>query len=234
MMTTGSDRRPEKWLPVAPMDGCTFSGYEASDMGRYRSVDRVSGGRRLTGKVLATRRNDDGYTLVNLRCDSTDPAHNRVHTLTGHKIVLTTFDRPCPDGMEACHSDMGRSFNWWPEGVRWDTRPANHADQVAAGTAVMPSYPCRNYIRCGGRVQTRGRRCVACVREVGRRAAMLLDNGMGLADVAAVFGYTGTDWVYRLAAEAGYAGTKAHALAQRPSLSQRVMLWLALRKVNAS
>ena len=143
---TISDERAETWKPVAPLDGCTFSGYEASDKGRYRSIDRTVGNRRLKGKVLATRRTDDGYVLVNIRCDSTDPAHNRVHTVTGHKVVLTTFDRPCPPGMEACHSDRGPAFNWWPEGVRWGTKPENHADMVAAGNAVVPeSFPCRNH-----------------------------------------------------------------------------------------
>jgi len=234
-MTTISDERAETWCPVAPLDGCTFSGYEGSDKGRARSIDRKVGNRQLRGKVLATRRTDDGYVLVNIRCDSTDPDHNRVHTVTMHKIVLTTFDKPCPPGMEACHSERGPAFNWWPEGVRWGTKPENHADMVAAGTAVVPeAFPCRNYIQCGGTVKTQGRRCVACVAAVGRDAAALLSAGMGLADVAARFGYTGTDWVFKLAAEHGYTGTKAQAAAQRPRLSQRVTLLRARRKAHAS
>jgi hypothetical protein len=233
-MTTNSDQRLEGWRPVAPMDGCTFSGYEASDMGRYRSIDRKSGNRQLRGKVLATRRNDDGYVLVNIRCDSADPAHNRVHTLLGHRIVLTTFDRPCPDGMEACHGDMGRSFNWWPEGVRWDTKPANHADMVAAGTAVMPEYPCRNAARCGGAVKTEGRRCRSCVAEVGKDTVVLLDAGMGLPELVERFGLKGDDWLFRLAVEYGYAGTKADARRQRPRLSQRVTLRRVQRRCHGS
>lgn len=234
-MTTAGDERPETWKPVAPLDGCTFSGYEGSDKGRARSIDRKSGNRQLKGKVLATRRTDDGYVLVNIRCDSTDPDHNRVHTVTMHKIVLTTFDRACPPGMEACHSDRGPAFNWWPEGVRWGSKPENHADMVAAGNAVVPeSFPCRNAERCGGTVKTAGRRCVACVAGVGRDAAALLNAGMALADVAARFGYTGTDWVFKLAVEHGYAGTKAQAAAQHPRLLQRVTLLRARRNAHAS
>ena len=185
-MTTGSDNhhimmiadRPEGWRPVAPLDGCTFSGYECSDKGHARSIDRKQGNRHLKGKQLATRRHDDGYVLVNIRCDSADPAHNRVHTVTMHRIVLTTFDRPCPPGMEACHSARGPAFNWWPEGIRWGTKPENHADMVDAGTAVVPaSFPCRNAPRCAGTVKTSGRRCVPCVAAVGRDAAALLNAG---------------------------------------------------------
>ena len=231
--------RPETWRPVAPMDGCTFSGYEGSDKGRARSVDRKQGNRQLQGKVLATRRDGDGYILVNIRCDSTDPDHNRVHTIQMHKIVLTTFDKACPPGMETRHSRRGPAFNWWPEGIRWGTKPDNHADQVEAGTAVMPEYPCRNHARCGGTVKTEGRRCVACVAEVGRDAAALLNAGMGLADVAARFGYKGDDWVFKLAAEHGYAGTKAQARAQNPRITQRIRLRalsarLARERANAS
>jgi NUMOD4 motif len=233
-MTTISDERPETWKPVAPMDGCTFSGYEASDKGRYRSVDRKQGNRQLKGKVLATRRNDDGYVLVNIRCDSTDPAHSRVHTVTGHKVVLTTFDKPCSPGMEACHSDRGPAFNWWPEGIRWGTKPENHADMVAAGNAMVPeAFPCRNSAWCGGTVKTAGRRCAECVAEVGELAGQLLAFGMPLRKVAERFGYTGDDWVFKLAVEHGrYDESKAHARAQRPSPLQRVSLWWFLRSVH--
>lgn len=210
---TDSNERPETWKPVAPMDGCTFSGYEASDKGRYRSVDRLVGNRQLKGKVLATRRNDDGYVLVNIRCDN--PDHKGAHTFSGHKITLTTFAGPCPPGMEACHSDRGKDFNWWPEGIRWDTKAGNHADMAAAGTAVIPeSFPCRNHDRCGGTVRNPGRRCASCVAEVGRDAADMLRAGRSLQEVAEAFGYTTVDWVYRLAVEHGYTGTKAEARAQ--------------------
>ena len=99
---------------------------------------------------------------------------------------------------------------------------------------VPASFPCRNHVRCGGTVKNEGRRCLKCVAEVGRDAAALLNAGMGLADVAKRFGYTSTDWVFKLAAEHGYAGTKAQATAQRPRLSQRVTLMRARRKAHAS
>ena len=238
-MTTGSNlvnninevERPETWRAVAPLDGCTFSGYESSDKGRARSIDRKQGNRQLRGKVLAVRRHDDGYVLVNIRCDSTDPAHNRVHTVTMHRIVLTTFDRPCPPGMEACHSARGPAFNWWPEGIRWGTKPENHADMVAAGTAVVPeAFPCRNAERCGGTVRSPGRRCLPCVTDVGREAAALLSMGMNLLSVASRFGYNDYAWVFKLAVQhGGYEGTRAHALKQNPAIAQRIALRIRLR-----
>jgi len=233
-MTTDSSERPEDWRQVADLDGCTFSGYETSDKGQARSVDRKVGNRSLKGKQLATRRTDDGYVLVNIRCDSTDPEHNRVHTVTMHKIVLYTFAGVPAAGQEACHSNRGPAFNWFPEGVRWGTKPENHADMVAAGTAVVPaSFPCRNYVRCGGTVKTQGRRCVECVADVGMHAGQMLAFGMPLQQVAERFGYTGDDWVFKLAVEHGrYDGTKAEARVQRPRLSQRVALRLYLRKVH--
>lgn len=225
---TVSDETPERvegWRPVAPLDGCTFSGYEVSDKGQARSIDRKSGNRQLKGKVLAARRTDDGYALVNIRCDSTDPEHNRVHTVTVHKLVLTTFDRPCPPGMEACHSSRGPAFNWWPEGVRWGTKPDNHADMAAAGNAVVPeSFPCRNHARCGGTVRNPGRRCTDCVADVGREAAVLLGLGVNALDVASQFGYKDTRWVIKLASEHGWEGTPEQARTQQPTVAQRVRL----------
>ena len=213
---TDSDERPERWKPVEPMDGCTFSGYEASDKAQARSIDRMSGNRQLRGKTLSTRLDGDGYVLVDLRCDSTDPAHKRKHTLLMHKVVLTTFDKPCPEGMETCHSDRGPAFNWWPEGIRWGTKPENHADMVAAGTAVIPepSFECVNFLTCGNMVRTSGRRCFPCVQDVGRAAAGMLNGGQPLDKVAERFGNS-ADWIFRLAAEhGGYEGTRTQARLQ--------------------
>jgi len=216
---TDSDERPEAWKPVAPLDGCTFSGYETSDKGRARSIDRKSGNRQLRGKVLAPRRTDDGYAQVNIRCDSADPAHNRVHTVTMHKLVLTTFDKPCPRGMEACHSPKGPAFNWWPEGVRWGTKPENHADQVEAGTAVVPeAFPCRNAPACGNMVRSEGRRCLACVKQVGVDVAAMFRAGQTDQDAAGRHGNS-PDWLYRVAVEhGGYEGDRAsvHAVPHTP------------------
>jgi hypothetical protein len=215
---TDSDERPEAWKPVPEIDGCTFSGYEASDKGRARSIDRVSRGRRYSGRDLSLRPDKDGYILTDFRCDDPERCpRGGKHTFSVHKVVLTTFDRPCPPGMEACHSRRGPSFNWWPEGVRWGTKPENEADKPEPSTAPEPTFPCRNAPTCGNLVVNEGRRCLDCVAGVGREAAGLLRAGTPLQEVAEHFGYTGGDWVYSLAVKhGGYEGSKAQARMQRP------------------
>ena len=211
---TDSDERPETWKPVAAMDGCTFSGYEASDKAQARSIDRMSGNRRLTGKMLSTRPDGDGYVLVDLRCDSTDPAHKRKHTFLMHKVILTTFHKPCPPGMEARHSRRGPAFNWWPEGFEdggWGTKPENEADKPEPSTLPAPTFECRNFATCGNMVRSEGRRCLGCVQQVGRDAADMLRAGQTLDKVAGHFG-NGADWIYRLAVEhGGFEGTRTQA-----------------------
>lgn len=224
-MTTDGNERPETWRPVPEIDGCTFGGYEASDKGAYRSIDRKVGNRNLKGKVLATSRHEDGYRLVTIRCDSTDPEHRRAHTFAAHKVTLYTFAGPPGFAQEACHSDRGPAFNWWPEGVRWGTKAENHADMVAAGTAVVPeAFPCVNHALCGGMVRNPGRRCRECVQAVGREAAQLLMLGMNAQDVAERFGYKDTRFVISVAQEHGYGGTADDARSQSPTLVQRAKL----------
>jgi len=217
--------RPETWQPVTDLDGCSFSRYQVSDKGRARNPS----------KVLSCRAHKDGYVLVSMSCDHKDvcPRRGR-HTFTLQKVVLTTFTGPRPAGQEACHSPLGPACNWWPEGVRWGTKPENHRDMREAGNAVIPEpYPCRNHERCGQMVKNPGRRCVAvCVPLVARHATEMLDRGMALRAVADRFGYKGTDWLYRLAVDHGYTGTREQAARQSPRLGDRVALWFYLRKVS--
>jgi hypothetical protein len=208
----------ETWKPLPQIDGCAYSGYEVSDQGRGRSLDRIGRhGRPLQGKEVSTRPHEDGYRLADFRCDN--PAHKRGHTLAMQKVVLTTFDRPRPPGMEACHG-FGPAINWWPEAVRWDTKPANEAEKPWRPPPPDPTHPCRNAPACPNLVINPGRRCLDCVAEVGREAADMLRAGQPLQEVAEHFGYTGPDWVYKLAVtHGGYTGTKAEARTQRPPLT---------------
>ena len=210
-------RPGETWKPVAEIDGCTYSGYEASDLGRAQSVARTGrNGQPLQGGPVSTRPHEKGYVKLDLRCDN--PAHKRPHTLLMQKVILTTFDRPRPRGMEACHSH-GPADNRWPEGVRWDTKPANEADKDTPSVPPDPTYPCRNAPACPNLVVHEGRRCLDCVTEVGREAADMLRAGIPLQQVAEHFGYTGPDWVYSLAVKhGGYDRPKAEARTQRPPL----------------
>ena len=220
-MTTNSDNmggnrvaeRAERWQAVPRIDDCSFDGYQSSDKGAFRSVDRVISGRAYKGQPLRTRAHEDGYRLITIRCDSAEPGHKRAHTFQAGAVVLYTFAGAPGPGQECCHSNRGPAFNWFPEGVRWDTKAGNHADQVAAGTATIPepTFGCKNAPACGNKVRKPDRRCVECVRQVGLDAARMLRDGATLAEVSELHGNS-QDWIWRLAVEHGaYEGTKADA-----------------------
>ena len=179
-MTTDSDQRPETWKAIP-----CFSKYEASDLGRVRSV--------RTGNVLATRVSNSGYLLVKLYDDDA-----RQQTRTVHSLVLLTFAGPRPDGMETLHGLGGPLDNRWPENLRYGTKKENAADQAAAGTARRPAtHPCVNHERCGGMVVNQGSRCLPCVAAVGDRAAAMLSAGMSLDAATRRLGYSNAEWVFK-------------------------------------
>ena len=209
----------ETWKPVPRIGRCAFSGYEASDTGRARSLDRIArNGRPLQGADVSTRPHEAGYVLLDMRCDN--PACARPHTFTMQKVVLTTFDRPRPRGMDASHLSGNPAWNWFPEGLAWEPKPDNEARKESRPPPPEPSHPCRNAPACPNLVIHEGRRCLNCVTAVGLEAAGMLRAGMPLQQVAEHFGYTGGDWVYGLAVKyGGYDRSKAEARTQRPPLA---------------
>jgi NUMOD4 motif len=206
------------WKPIPEMDGCTFSGYEASDRGYVRSTDRVVNGRQLRGVLLKGRINE-GYVYLNVRCDNRD---HKPHTFTMHKIVLTTFDRPRPDGMETCHGPGGPADNRWPENIRWDTKKENAEDQFRHGRPRAEVKPDKHCIVCGGVFTDKGRRCEPCRVRISRQAAAKLTAGKNLDVVTAQAGYRKPEWVWEMAVKlGGYEGSLEQAEAQGRTLRQR-------------
>ncbi len=91
-----ADDTAESWLPIPG-----HSGYEVSDLGNVRGVDRVieqSNGKRVPwrGRRLRTWPDKDGYLCVRL---GQGPRH-RVHVL-----VLETFVGPRPPGHDGLHNN---------------------------------------------------------------------------------------------------------------------------------
>lgn len=119
----------ELWIPVLGFEGF----YEASNMGRVRSVPRLVrfGVRGVTrtvgGVILSPVMGSRGYPVVNL----TKPGVRRQMFL--HKVILEAFTGGRPEGMEACHND-GDTTNSRLENLRWDTRSGNHEDKRKHGT----------------------------------------------------------------------------------------------------
>ena len=104
----------ERWRKVRRAPG-----YQVSDRGRVRSVHRVlSDGRRAGGLVLRPAADKDGYLRVRVGGQ----------LVAVHTLVLEAFDRPAPDGMEACHGDGDRSCNDLAN-LRWGTHRENERDK---------------------------------------------------------------------------------------------------------
>ena len=201
-MTVSNETRAETWTAVP-----RAAGYQVSDAGGFRSVDRMSrDGRRLRGAPMKTRTTSTvPYPMVTYTLDD-----GTVVTSTVHTVVLEAFAGPCPDGMEACHENDVPTDNRWPENLRWDTPEGNLADRLR-------NAPVRICIRCQRNPVTRGgRRCHECVVDIGVQAAALLRDGVKLGVACERLGYPSADGLHTLAVKYGGYG------AQPPSWSQRV------------
>ena len=140
--------------------------YEVSDAGRIRSKRRSGS----SGGVLRPMVRPDGRMRVAL-------SKNGVVTdFLLHRVVLEAFRGPCPEGMEACHSDDDPSNNNLSN-LRWDTHANNVNDRRRNGkmrgapkntthcrTGRHPWVPENIYNAPNG-----SRYCRECVREAGRR-----------------------------------------------------------------
>lgn len=103
--------------------------YEVSSLGRLRRTASVR--RRVhpkTGivqdfhykpRILRPIKTQYGYVQVNI--------DRRIVFL--HRVVLSAFVGPRPDGMQACHGNGIRDDNRIAN-LRWDTPESNYADKV--------------------------------------------------------------------------------------------------------
>ena len=115
----GGEGGPERWRPVPEFRLLGVPrGYEASSLGRVRSVPRtLRDGRAAGGTVLAQQQDKDGYATVKLgrkRC--------RVNVL-----VQLAFAGP----PEVRHLDGDRS-NDRPENLAWGSRVENEQEKQGA------------------------------------------------------------------------------------------------------
>lgn len=149
--------------------------YEASADGRIRSVTRTI--RQKNGKVrtfpgveLKLQTNSrNGYVYVGLNKEG---AH-RLHRV--HRLILSTFVGPCPEGKEALHGPGGQQDNSLAN-LRWGTRTENMQDMSDAGNhREARKTHCRNghpynekntYLR----PDKVGRGCRQCMLDRNRKA----------------------------------------------------------------
>jgi hypothetical protein len=118
----------EVWSPIPGHD------YEASNLGRIRSVDRWRVCERLgyrrwlrsyRGRILKASIDTGGYPTVTL-------GHHGQYRV--HVLVMLAFVGPCPDGLEVCHND-GEHENVALSNLRYDTRKSNIEDARQHGKA---------------------------------------------------------------------------------------------------
>lgn len=117
----------EIWKEVPGYEGL----YEVSDLGRVRSLDRVTEFndgrvRKFKGRLLTGSVGSHGYWMISLYKDGQSVKR------TTHDLVLTAFEGPRPEGYVGCHFDGDKSNNK-AENLRWDTYANNMHDSVRQG-----------------------------------------------------------------------------------------------------
>ena len=124
----------ETWRPVAGLEDA----YEVSDLGRVRSLDRITvraDGKplRVRGRILATNPNDRGYPRVTLQYNGTS------RWATVHSLVARAFLRKPPraissrrEGFVVNHKD-GNKLNNRADNLEYITATANIYHARATG-----------------------------------------------------------------------------------------------------
>lgn len=125
----------EVWKPIPGFDG-----YEASTLGRIRSVDRILElvgrwgpmKRFHRGKVLRLKPKPNGCGLAYLCFYADGGSYPQVN----RSVCWAFHGRPPSEKHEAAHLD-GRTENNRPENLAWKTPTENAADKVKHGTAPI-------------------------------------------------------------------------------------------------
>lgn len=117
---------PERWLPVVGYEGF----YEVSDLGRVRSLRRMTTKGMQGGRVRKPQPAGKGYLSVTLSMRGVIKAQYV------HQMVLAAFIGPCPEGMEVLHGDDNRTNNWLSN-LRYDTHKRNQEEASERGRSAF-------------------------------------------------------------------------------------------------
>ena len=176
----------EVWRPVPGWEGL----YEASNLGRLRSFDKIvmrKNGRPLPvpGRIMRTSLNSGGYP-------STVLVRDGVRTSVGvHMVVAAAFLGPRPDGAEVLHYDDVKTNNTVGN-LRYGSRSDNSYDRVRNGIhnqARKAECPKGHPYDEGNTYRPPGssgiRYCLKCHRDAARdgmRALRVARRAAGLVD----------------------------------------------------
>jgi hypothetical protein len=209
-----ADAPGETWKPIPG-----YPAYEASDLGRVRSIDRIQYGRTYVGTVLATRVSNRGYDLANVR-----DADGKAQTRTVHTLVLLAFTGPPPPGQVSRHLNDDPHDNRLAN-LAYGTPEENEQDKFRLGNRQPAApKPDRHCARCGAVLPPGrgGKRCHECVVDIGKQAAELLRAGVMLDVVAERLEYPHLPGLHQLARVHGGYGPPVTDSEQRGG-------WLASR-----
>lgn len=129
MVLKCSESATEEWMPIPGFEGL----YEASTLGRIRSLDRIVAGRiagtsrKCPGTIIKPNLGQKGYLRTQL-CKE-----GRIYCMNAHTAICAAFHGPRPEGKEAAHLD-GSKDNNAPENLAWKTHAENEADKRLHGT----------------------------------------------------------------------------------------------------
>jgi hypothetical protein len=138
-----------EWISLAPYG---FPKYEAWSPGGYGlAEDQWPIRRQIAGTRLKVTLGTHGYPQVKPYNDQ-----GKQKTLTVHGLIMLANVGPPKPGQETRHLNSDPlDYRWAPGGTDeeikaaggnlvYGTKPQNHADQVKAGTAVLPppTFPC--------------------------------------------------------------------------------------------
>jgi hypothetical protein len=119
----------ELWMPIPSFNGI----YEASSIGRVRSMYHASGKRkgilRDEPRLVKSHANNYGYIGVHL-------SHGKYRTI--HDLVLESFIGKRPIGLQCAHLNGKRSDNRI-ENLAWVTCKENHRHLRLHGTVLLGS-----------------------------------------------------------------------------------------------
>ena len=101
--------------------------YLASDDGQIYSTKPNKNSKDQTPtkpRLMKPHKSKDGYYRI--RIDN--------HTKLVHRLVLSAFCGPCPEGYQSCHND-GNKDNNAISNLRYDTHIKNNHDKILHGTS---------------------------------------------------------------------------------------------------
>ncbi|MCC4258026.1 NUMOD4 motif-containing HNH endonuclease [Sphingobium lactosutens] len=124
----------EVWKSIPGLEGY----YEASNLGRIRSLSRyVAGGgehtggrylRRSSSKILSPAPDSKGYLIFK------SSVEGRKSRQAVHRCVCAAFHGAMPQGMTDCRHKDGNKLNNREENLAWSTRSDNLLDRNSHGT----------------------------------------------------------------------------------------------------